>query len=123
MRQFAKDGLKNWAKNASYLFLIGKGVATTDLNHEYYRNDATILDQNLVPSFGLPPCDNLITNHIFDSLLFAPAIPTGRIAAKNPQDLANYLNKVKEYESASRASWMKNVLHFGICRDKALALD
>ena len=113
MRQFAKDALKNWAKKAEYLFLVGKGVSTTDLNHEYYRNDATILDQNLVPSFGLPPCDNLITNHIFDSLLFAPAIPTGRIAAKNPQDLANYLSKVIEYESAPRASWMKNVLHFG----------
>jgi Peptidase family C25 len=113
MRQFAKDALKNWAKGVQYLFLVGKGISTTDLNHEYYRNSATILAQNLVPSFGLPPCDNLITNHIYDSLLFAPAIPTGRIAVKNSQELSSYLDKIKEYESAPRSNWMKNVLHFG----------
>lgn len=113
MRQFAKDALKNWAKKAEYLFLIGKGVSAADLGHEYFRNDPTILAQNLVPSFGLHPCDNLITNHIFDSLLFAPAIPTGRLAARNNIDIANYLNKIQQYESASRDPWMKQVLHFG----------
>jgi hypothetical protein len=113
MRQFAKDALKNWAKGAHYFFLLGKGVTTTDLSHEYFRNSPAVISQNLVPSFGLPPSDNLITGRINDSLLFEPAIPTGRLAAKNLQDVANYLNKVQVYESATREAWMKKVLHFG----------
>ncbi len=113
MRQFAKDALKNWAKKAQYFFLLGKGISTADLSHEYFRNSPAIISQNLVPSFGLPPSDNLITCRLNDSLLFAPAIPTGRLAAKNSQDVANYLSKVQAYESAPRAAWMKNVLHFG----------
>lgn len=113
MRKFAQDALKNWAKNAQYLFLLGKGVSAADLGHEYFRNDPAVLAQNLVPSFGLHPCDNLITVHIKDSLLFAAAIPTGRLAATNMQDVANYLSKIQQYESAPRAEWMKNVLHFG----------
>ncbi len=115
LRMFAKDALTDWAKGAKYLFLLGKGITanefgTQDLN---FRYSTSVLNQCLVPSFGYPPSDNLITNHIFDSLQFAAAIPTGRLAAADEQDVANYLAKIQQYESAPRALWMKNVLHFG----------
>ncbi|MBL0049888.1 MAG: hypothetical protein IPP32_17535 [Bacteroidetes bacterium] len=115
LRKFAEDALKNWGKKASYLFLLGKGITANEFGPQdlNFRYSSTIIDQCLVPSFGYPPSDNLITNHINDSLLFAPAIPTGRLAAATNQDVANYLNKVQQYESATRAVWMKNVLHFG----------
>ena len=48
---------------------------------------------------------------------FTPLLPVGRIAAFLPQDISDYLDKIKEHESnqnlpqtiADRA-WMKNIL-------------
>ena len=42
----------------------------------------------------------------------APKIAVGRLAASTPQQVDDYLQKVQQYESAPKAMWMKNVLHF-----------
>ena len=42
---------------------------------------------------------------------FEPAVPTGRIPALKPDDVAAYLNKVKEMEQLPyNELWRKNIL-------------
>ena len=42
-----------------------------------------------------------------------PALRTGRVSAKTPEELDWYLNKLETFESQPPAIWMKNVMHFG----------
>ncbi|HET6992282.1 MAG TPA: C25 family cysteine peptidase, partial [Bacteroidia bacterium] len=71
-----------------------------------------ILPYDLVPTYGYPPCDNSLTAGL-NGTLWEPAIPTGRIAARDSAEAQWYLNKVISYESQAPAEWMKYVLHFG----------
>lgn len=92
------------------LFLLGKSYHMVLL-----RNDPTYYALDLVPSFGNPSSDNLLTSGITGGVII-PAIPTGRLAAKSNTDIDDYLNKVIQYEdkvSNPPAEWMKHILHFG----------
>lgn len=92
------------------LFLIGKSIHMNEA-----RKDATNYANDLVPSFGFPASDNLLTAGLGDSV-FVTGVPTGRLAAKTNTDVDLYLDKIKEYEnrfSNPPAEWMKQVLHFG----------
>jgi len=93
----------------TYLFLLGKGI-----DARFSRNNAAHFAANLIPSAGDPSSDALITSGL-DGRLFAPALATGRLAARNPAHVLLYLNKVKQYEEAQRQpqEWMKQILHFG----------
>lgn len=97
----------NLAAPPAYLFLMGKSIHLKDC-----RTDAVNYFNCLVPSFGNPSSDNLITAGLNGAGL-APAVPTGRLAAKNNTDVDNYLNKVQQFEAAVPDEWMKQVLHFG----------
>jgi hypothetical protein len=75
----------------------------------------------MVPTFGYPASDNLITSRL-EGNLWSPLIPTGRLAAKDNNEVIIYLNKVKEYELAQNPNavysvdeklWQKEILHFG----------
>lgn len=101
IRNFAKYLLDKWPTPPHYLFLLGKSISMGRDN---------IL--NLVPTYGVPPADNLLTAGLAGTL-YEPAIPTGRLSAKNETDVDSYLDKVKEYESNTPAEWMKKILHFG----------
>jgi len=123
LRRFCADIINDWGNVPSNLFLLGKGIreATESSNGTFHgtRKDATVFNESLVPSFGYPSSDVLITSGILGSQ-FTPAIPTGRLAAKNSTDVINYLNKVIEYETAQNdpiytheeKAWMKHILHF-----------
>lgn len=87
------------------LLLLGKSIEGSNSRYGY-------MAQNLVPTFGYPACDNLITSGLISSG-WAPSIPTGRIAAQDSSQAQWYLNKVIEYENNQPAEWMKHVLHFG----------
>ena len=96
-----------------YVFLIGKGVSYW----EYLLDFQTpFLDQiNLVPTFGNPGADNLLSSDLYSDV---PATPIGRLSAVSPQEVGIYLAKVKEYEAAQanpsdsieNKNWLKNVL-------------
>ncbi len=94
-----------------YLFIIGKGLT---LDYRYYRNPANgALNEykDLVPAAGIPPSDMYYTVGL-SGTTHEPAVPTGRIPATKPADVAAYLNKVKEMESLPfNALWRKNILH------------
>ncbi|MBN4065974.1 hypothetical protein JYT51_01420, partial [Candidatus Amoebophilus asiaticus] len=114
---FALDTLNNgWTQKPDYLFIIGKGYhfgnLGTDPSPIYARTDPNYFASVLVPTFGDPPSDNLLTAGL-DGSGQEPAIPTGRLAAKTTLDVDNYLAKVMAFELAllSPQEWMKNVIH------------
>jgi hypothetical protein len=124
IRRFA-DQLYNQATDKPVgLFLIGKGVREADElggAQPGTRKSALSYATNLVPSFGYPSSDMGITARLIDNS-WAPAIPTGRLAAKDNEEVIHYLNKVKLYEqnqdpnsvyNSANKDWQKHVLHFG----------
>ncbi len=90
-----------------YLFLIGKSI-----HSRTFRRNSTHFANCLVPSAGNPASDNLLTAGLAGTV-YEPLFATGRLSARTPQQVSNYLNKVIEYESNPKAEWMKNVIHFG----------
>lgn len=123
LRRFCADVINDWGNTPSNLFIIGKGIreATESSNGTFHgtRKDPIAFQESLVPSFGYPASDVLITSGILSGN-FTPAIPTGRLAAKNGGEVTTYLNKVIEYETSQNAplydheekAWMKHILHF-----------
>jgi hypothetical protein len=111
IRNFCKYALDNFIEKPEYLFLIGKAYYPEwyKINKYNYSYPNT-----LVPSFGTPPSDVLLTAGLTTNN-YMPAIATGRLAAKNDAEVRSYLNKVIEYEKAQEKAeeWQKIVLHFG----------
>lgn len=114
IRRFADMLLANWDTPPQYLFLIGKSVREAPDNAQPgSRKHGPFFARNLVPSFGYPSSDNLITVGLQGNPGLAPTIRTGRLAAETSQDVEYYLNKVIEFEDQPPAEWMKNIMHFG----------
>jgi len=109
LRNFARHTIEHYDVKPRKLFLIGKTRPES-----VYRKNTSNYASSLVPSFGNPPSDILITAGL-DNSGYAPAIATGRLAAKSPGDVSLYLDKVIQYHTAQQEpkEWMKNVLHFG----------
>ncbi|MFZ6012378.1 MAG: C25 family cysteine peptidase, partial [Bacteroidota bacterium] len=92
-----------------YLFLIGKGL---DIYYRYYRNPTPFTTyKDFVPPAGWPGSDMAYTAGL-NGTTYEPAVPTGRIPAIKPEDVAAYLNKIKETEARAFDDLRrKNVLH------------
>ncbi|MFM8914260.1 MAG: C25 family cysteine peptidase, partial [Flammeovirgaceae bacterium] len=97
--------------NPKFLFLLGKGRDIKGFS-AYQRKVAPIGEvRDLVPSAGIPGADMAFTAGL-GGTTFEPKVSTGRLPAINSLQVANYLNKVKELESAQiAAAWKKNGLH------------
>jgi len=108
IRNFSSTMLAYWPNKPEYLYLLGKSIST-----HFTRNDPQAWSENLVPTYGFPSSDLLLTAGLNQTSPFEPALATGRLAAKDGADVSAYLSKVQEYESAPAAMWMKQVLHFG----------
>lgn len=114
IRGFADFALQNFNSPPQYLFLIGKSVS------DYLcRNNATNYASNLVPSYGFPTTDVLLTAGLGNTK-YEMAIATGRLVAINNNQIIGYADKVTQFEQASNnpynfqnKEWMKNILHFG----------
>lgn len=92
-----------------YLFLIGKGL---EVGYNYHRNPPAFTTYaDLVPTMGHPSSDIYFSAGL-NGTTYEPAIPTGRLSVMTPQEVANYLNKVKEMEAAPyQQDWRKQLLH------------
>lgn len=94
-----------------YLFIIGKGL---DWFHNYHRNPSSpdfSIYKDFVPSAGAPASDMFYTIGLGSSQ-YEPAVPTGRISATQPAQVAAYLDKVKETEAFPFNNlWRKKVIH------------
>ncbi len=101
-----------------YLFIIGKGY---DLTSELRFKQVNYV--NLIPAFGNPGSDYLFSTGLGGFSKYVQAIPTGRISAKTPEEVVNYLEKIKSHETTSFfLPWRKNVAHLsgGKTQDEGL---
>lgn len=88
------------------MFLLGKGIAIPNRT-----NMALYWSSNLIPTFGSPPSDNAFAIGLGEPGKTV-AFPVGRLAAWTPQNVMDYLNKVKESEAFRYDDlWKKNVFH------------
>lgn len=108
------------------LFLMGKGIREANVSGitstgPGSRKNPTNYANSIIPSFGQPSSDALITSNLPGTTKWAPLIPTGRIAAASNQELADYLAKVQQHEynqiqsavyNSATKDWQKHILHF-----------
>ncbi|RYY57132.1 MAG: hypothetical protein EOO09_03610 [Chitinophagaceae bacterium] len=114
IRNFIRWTRVTYAQPIRYVLLIGKGVTYYSLRVN--EQAAQINQLMLVPTFGYPASDNLLTAEGSRSL---PLTPIGRLSVINRQELADYLEKVKTYEQVRLTTspaiqdqaWRKNVVH------------
>jgi hypothetical protein len=87
------------------MFLVGKGLtADTRFSGNFYS-------ENLVPTFGVPASDNAFAVGLGEPGK-TMSFPVGRLAARTPEQVAIYLNKVKETEAFKYDDlWKKNAFH------------
>jgi hypothetical protein len=106
IRRFAAHLLTQQTRKPDYMLLLGKGYQNNYLRNPLYYN------ANLVPPFGVPASDVLLTSGITGSG-FENDIATGRVAAATNQQALNYLEKLKYYETTpdSLQEWRKQILH------------
>ncbi len=104
IRNFAKYLLQFAGTKPKYLLLLGKGLE----NHLIRSSSG--LNADLVPTYGSPPSDDLLTARINTTSL-APAIATGRVVAKTNAEVDIYLNKLKKYEQYDNALWRKKFIN------------
>jgi len=96
------------------ILLIGRGL-TYDQFRTYEFLPA-VSNLALVPTFGNPGSDNLLTSPNLEPFT---DIPIGRLSVVRPEEVSDYLDKLKEHEQALRTGgqtlkdrgWMKNVIH------------
>ena len=98
----------------NHVFLLGKGLSYTNMRsaEEVTKHDGI---RFFVPGYGIPSSDNMLLS---EGNLANPFFAVGRYAALSDEEIYNYLDKIKLYESAydNRQSiedkyWMKRVLH------------
>jgi hypothetical protein len=126
IRRFSHFIYENSTQKPVGLFLVGKGIreanitSTTNIGPGS-RTNASAYQNNLIPSFGQPSCDQCITSNFENQDKFAPLIPTGRISVQTEEELQTYLTKVIQYEqqqdqqssySTTTKDWQKQILHF-----------
>lgn len=117
IRHFAEYCLDKFPTPPQNLFLIGKSIQMEKCRNNYnppgWGSYSVNYNNLLVPTISYPPSDHMLISAINGNKL-APAIPIGRLSAKNISDVTIYLNKVKEYEHPPQpypAEWMKQVIH------------
>ena len=105
--------LKDHFTDPRYVFIIGKGLEYNEIRTKDQLEENKSLF--FIPTFGYPGSDNLLGARFNKNY---SAIPIGRIAVRNYQQIETYLNKVKKHEDYLQYSqtiedkeWMKKVIH------------
>lgn len=98
--------------NPEYLFIIGKGF---EAKVRYHKKDSSLAGYNnakdLIPPAGSPGSDLAYTSNLGRGP-HTPAIPVGRLSVMTAREVMDYLNKIRDMESAPYdALWRKKLLH------------
>ncbi len=114
IRNFVRWSRVNYPEPIKDVLLIGKGV----VYNQYLPNESNpdIEKLDLVPTYGYPGSDNMLTAEGSSS---APLTPIGRLSVISADEITTYLHKVQQYEQAQTISspyvidksWMKNIIH------------
>ena len=99
---YVLDELKEPLEN---VLLLGKGQVYTNIRFNRSLRD----NFDLVPAIGNPPSDYLFVSSL-DAKTLSLRVPIGRLAAKSNTDITNYLDKVKDHESATYEEWHKKII-------------
>lgn len=101
-----------------YLFLVGRSmgmlstVRQSDFTYFYRHRPDLFTFQNLIPPAGYPYADNNYAIGLDPSNPLVPALAIGRIPAKTPQDVSNYLEKAREKDAlGATEDWQKEIVH------------
>ncbi len=106
IRRFVDFMLSKGVRQKHNLLLVGPAIAWGDK----FKSNKDLPGQ--VPSIGPPGSDLLLVEGLAGAPEDVPAIPVGRIPAVTSDQVDNYLEKVKVYESSSvDIAWKKRVLH------------
>lgn len=97
-----------------FILLMGKGVTYDQYRINEVRPSAERM--NLVPTFGNPGSDNILSSSDYDP---TPETPIGRLSVTSGDEILAYLDKVKQHDQALKSTnqtiaekaWMKNVAH------------
>lgn len=115
IKNFLRYARNVFSVQPKYVFIIGRGVTYSDYRKNITNVDADNID--LVPTFGYPGSDNMLSSADAQSAI--AVTPIGRLSVVHAYEVADYLEKIKEYENTQKnapntieaRSWMKNVLH------------
>ena len=113
IRRFADFMLQSGT--LGYIFIIGKALSLetriTSANIYYRKSPQSFSLTNLVPTNGVPGSDVALIAGLGGDVNLAP-VPIGRLNAREPEDVVDYLNKVIEQEAAPFDDlWRKNIIH------------
>lgn len=122
VKNFLRYARSKFATAPAYAFIIGKGL--TYSAYRLIETDNVVQQTALVPTFGMPGSDNLLSSDNYDPI---PTTPIGRLSVISPKEVGDYLEKIKQYEHAQDSAqtlaskgWMKNVLQLTGVNDPAL---
>ena len=102
-----------WTHKPQYVFLVGKGREYPDT-----RNGGAAYTMCMVPTFGQPGSDNLLSATQFSD---TATVSIGRLAAQTTQEVHDYLNKMQAYESFQDTTSTGNGSPTGYPADQAIA--
>ncbi|HEU5364576.1 MAG TPA: C25 family cysteine peptidase [Hanamia sp.] len=114
IKDFVQYAASTFSSVPKYIFLIGKGIEYDQYTVNQKSQYADRL--NLVPTFGAPASDVLLVSP-YGSIV--PTIPVGRLSVISGDEIANYLEKIKDYEVTEKSTtqtlanklWMKKVVN------------
>jgi hypothetical protein len=114
VKNFLRFARANFSSAPKLAFLIGRGVTYDE--YYWHQGQPNAEKLNMVPTFGYPGSDVLLASNDNNPV---PATPIGRLAAIAPQEVNDYLVKMRDYETVQRTGsqtlaekkWMKNVVH------------
>ncbi|HLA60375.1 MAG TPA: C25 family cysteine peptidase, partial [Puia sp.] len=115
IRNFVNYAKNTFTQKPQNVLLIGRGMAYTD--YRTYQSDPNTELLNLVPTFGFPASDVLLTSANGSGLI--SLMPIGRLGAVKGTEVEDYLSKVKDYEQVQQTApntivgraWRKNIIH------------
>ncbi|HEY0041393.1 MAG TPA: C25 family cysteine peptidase, partial [Flavisolibacter sp.] len=130
IRNFIRFARNKFTAKPKNVFIIGRGMhylgqRNIDAGGTQQQKD-NVERLNLIPSFGWPASDLLLSAEPGTS---SPATPIGRLTAITPEEVRGYLKKVKDLELAQQTlspevgqkAWMKNFAHIAGAGEEPLA--
>lgn len=105
MIQKALQALNPQLTENTHVFLVGRGMS-------FPGKIANNQQENLVPTYGYPASDLLLTSDLKAIENPLPLFPIGRLPVMEEEELAIYLQKVKAYEQQEQSILLqKKILH------------
>ncbi|GAB3413735.1 putative type IX secretion system sortase PorU2 [Niabella aquatica] len=122
VRNFLRFARSRFSAPLQSAFIMGRGVKYTSAR--YNESDPVTDRLNLIPTFGEPASDILLAAEGASSI---PLTPIGRVSVTNGNELAVYLEKIKQYEAhlspdpaVEASTWKKNIIHMVGSSEQAL---